>query len=109
MKVNVVLLESAESDLRDLRSYVIKNFGKDSWQASYSKIKESAGVIRSYPEDGSIPDELANLNLIQYRQVISGMNRIIYEVRGDVAYVHVICDTRKDLRSLLMKRILRVT
>jgi toxin ParE1/3/4 len=66
------------------------------------------GVIRAYPEGGGIPDELANLNLIQFRQIISGMNRIIYEVRGDVAYVHVICDTRKDLRNLLMKRMLRV-
>jgi toxin ParE1/3/4 len=107
MKVHVVLLEPAEADLKDLRSYIIKNFGKESWQAAYGKIKESIGVIRSYPEGGSVPDELANLNLIQYRQVISGMNRIIYEVRDGVAYIHVICDTRKDLRSLLMKRILR--
>ncbi|GAB2879936.1 type II toxin-antitoxin system RelE/ParE family toxin [Pseudoduganella ginsengisoli] len=107
MKVTVQLLESAESDLKDLRSYLIKNFGKENWQASYSKIKESVGIIRAYPEGGKVPDELANLNLIQYRQVISGMNRIIYEIRGDVAYLHIICDSRKDLRNLLLKRILR--
>jgi toxin ParE1/3/4 len=106
MTVKAVLLQSAESDLKDLRSYVIKNFGKDSWLTSFGKIKESIALIQSFPEGGRIPDELANLHLAQYRQVISGMNRIIYEVRSEVAYIHVICDVRKDLRSLLMKRIL---
>jgi toxin ParE1/3/4 len=33
------------------------------------------------------------------------MNRIIYEVRDDTAYIHVVCDARRDLQSLLMKRI----
>jgi hypothetical protein len=32
------------------------------------------------------------------------MNRIIYEVRVDVAYIHVVCDTRRDLKGLLMRR-----
>lgn len=108
MTLKVVLLESAESDLKDLRSYVIKNFGKENWKASYNKIKESIRVIQSYPDSGRIPDELVSLQLVQYRQVISGMNRIIYEVRGDVAFIHIICDSRKEVRSLLMKRILRV-
>lgn len=108
MTVNVVILGSAESDLRDLRSYIIKNFGKDNWQISYRKIKASILQIRSHPESGRMPDELASLNLVQFRQVVSGMNRIIYELRNDTAYIHIICDTRKDLRSLLLKRILRV-
>ncbi|WP_196222186.1 hypothetical protein [Burkholderia ubonensis] len=38
---------------------------------------------------------------------IAGMNRIVYEVRGDIAYIHVVCDTRKDLKSILLRRLLR--
>ncbi|MGB6009498.1 hypothetical protein [Castellaniella sp.] len=52
------------------------------------------------------PPELAELGLSQYRQTLSGMNRVIYEVQGDVLYVHIVCDTRKDLRSLLATRLL---
>ena len=107
MTVKVFFLHSAEADLKEIRSYLLKHFGRETWQASYSKIKDSVAVIQSFPDGGNVPDELASLNLAHYRQVISGMNRIIYEVRGDTAYVHIVCDARKDLRSVLTKRLLR--
>ena len=34
------------------------------------------------------------------------MNRVIYEVREQTVYIHIIADTRKDLQSLLIKRLL---
>jgi plasmid stabilization system protein ParE len=108
MKVSVVFLKSAELDLKELKSYILKNFGKDTWQASYSKIREAVGTIKTFPLGGKIPEELENLNLTQYRQVISGMNRIIYEVRQQTIYIHVVCDTRKDMKTLLTKRLLRI-
>ena len=106
MTIEVVLLRSAEQDLRDLRSYILKTFGKETWHSSYRKIKESVNVIKIFPESGSVPEELANLNIAHYRQCISGKNRIIYEVRQDAIYIHVVCDTRKDMKALLLKRIL---
>lgn len=63
--------------------------------------------IEAYPQAGRIPDELATLNLAQYRQTPSGTNRIIYELRGDTASVHIICDVRMDLQTLLMRRLLQ--
>ncbi len=108
MSQKVVFLRSAETDLKDLKDYVIRSYGKETWQTSYSKIKESVAVIQSFPEEGRIPDELASLNLAQYRQIISGLNRFVYEVRGDTAFIHIVCDSRKDLRNLLMRRILKV-
>ena len=73
MSVKVVFLGSAETDLKDLRNYIVKNFGKETWQASYSAIKEHVAVIQSFPEGGKIPDELVSLTLAQYLQIISGM------------------------------------
>lgn len=107
MTMKVVFLHSAEADLKELKRYILKNFGNDTWQDSYSKIKESVAIIQSFPEGGKIPDELASLNLAQYRQVISGMNRIIYEVSGGTAFIHVICDSRRELKSILAKKLLR--
>ena len=107
MSLQVVFLQSAEQDLKELKAYVIKHFGKDVWQDSYSKIRASVGVIQTYPLGGNIPEELESLNLTQYRQVISGMNRIIYEVRQETVYIHLVCDSRKDMKSLLTRRILR--
>lgn len=34
------------------------------------------------------------------------MNRIIYELRDRAVYVHVVCDTRRDLRAVLLRRLL---
>lgn len=107
MTIQVMVLRSAQTDLQELKRYVIKNFGQNTWQRSYGDIKKAFCRISLHPEPGSVPDELAHLAIEQYRQMLVGMNRIIYETRGDVAYVHVICDTRQDLKTLLMRRILR--
>lgn len=103
--MRVVFLQSAEADLRDLKSYIVKNFGKEVWLTSYSKIKDAVQIIEEHPRSGRIPPELESLNIAQYRQVLSGMNRLIYELREDTAYIHIVCDARRDLRGLLMRRI----
>lgn len=69
--------------------------------------KKSVKIIQSFPEGGAIPYELESLNFLQYRQVISGMNRIVYEIRGKTIYIHIVCDTQKDLSRLLFQRLLR--
>ena len=108
MSFQIVFLKSAEHDLKELKGYMIKNFGKDTWQASYIKIKDAVNTIGTFPLGGNVPEELERLNLTQYRQVVAGMNRIIYEVRQEIIYIHIVCDTRKDMKSLLTRRLLRI-
>lgn len=108
MTFHVVFLKSAEQDLKELKSYMVKNFGKDTGQASYTRIKDSVNTIKTFPLSGNVPEELERLNLTQYRQVVSGMNRIVYEVRQEIIYIHIVCDTRKDMKSLLTRRLLRI-
>jgi len=106
-KVKAVILDSAEKDLKELKAYVIKNFSLEVWQNTFGEIKEAIRNLQRFTQAGFIPDEIAKLNLTQYRQVLSGMNRIIYEVRQDSIYVHVIADARRDMNSLLTRRLLR--
>ena len=103
--MKAVFLRSAESDLQAIKRYVLQNFGQDVWRASLVKIKDAVAVIEQHPHLGRVPAELQSLHITQYRQVLSGMNRIIYEVRGDTAYIHVVCDVRRDLKSLLLERL----
>lgn len=105
--MKVVMLGSAEADLVALRSYIVKNFSVTTWQATYAKLKSSIRNLTAFPYLGGMPDELETLNLNQYRQILSGMNRIIYEVRQDVLYIHLIVDARRDLKGILMQRLLR--
>lgn len=109
MSYSVVFLHQAEVDLEELKSYIIKNFCQNTWRESYAKIKKTVLSLKKFPYSGHIPDELESLNLNQYRQVISGMNRIIYEVRQNTLYIHIVCDARREMRSLLTRRLLRMT
>ncbi|WP_374518888.1 type II toxin-antitoxin system RelE/ParE family toxin [Undibacterium squillarum] len=108
MVFRVVILESAEQDLKELRGYIVKNFSVDTWRTSYAQIKEVIRNLKEFPQAGSIPEEIEKLNLTQYRQVLSGLNRIIYEVRQDVIYIHIVADTRRDMTTLLNRRLVRV-
>ncbi|MNQ94635.1 Plasmid stabilization system protein [compost metagenome] len=107
MSFKVVLLQSAELDLKELRTYLTRQFSTQAWQATYNDLKAAIRRLGDSPYAGSIPEEIEKLNLHQYRQILSGMNRIIYEVRAQTVYVHIIADTRKNLPTLLMKRLLQ--
>jgi plasmid stabilization system protein ParE len=106
-KVRVVILDSAEKDLKELRAYAVKNFSLEVWRNTFGEVKQTIRNLQRFPQTGLILDEIAKLNLTQYRQVLSGMNRIIYELRQDTIYVHVIADARRDMNSLLNRRLLR--
>ena len=108
MGFRVVILASAEQDLKELRSTILKTFSADTWRTTYAKIKESIRNLQNFPQTGCIPEEIEKLNLTQHRQVSSGMNRIIYEVRQDVIYIHIVVDTRRDMNALLTRRLLRI-
>ncbi|MDE2056353.1 MAG: type II toxin-antitoxin system RelE/ParE family toxin [Betaproteobacteria bacterium] len=108
MDFRVVILDSAQQDMKELRAYILKNFSVDTWRTSYAKIKEAIRNLHSFPQAGSIPEEVEKLNLTQYKQVLSGMNRIIYEVRQEIIYIHIIADARRDMTTLLSRRLIRV-
>ena len=107
MKYEVVILKSAEQDLRDLRTYLLKNSGADTWQGSLNKTKAAVENLKTFPFSGVTPDALEQINLTQYRQVLAGQNRIIYELRQRIVYIHIVADTRRDMQSVLMRRLLR--
>lgn len=107
MTLQVVILRQAEQDLRELRAYLTRNFGRDVWLDSYAGIKAAIGNLAAFPTSGSIPEPLERLQIGQFRQVISGRNRIIYELRQKTVYVHMVADCRRDMKSLLLGRLLR--
>lgn len=106
MTHKIIFLRQAELDLIELKKYILEHFSYKIWQISYNNIKKTIHSIALFPERGSIPSEMTKLNLNRYRQAISGKNRIIYEIGSQIIYIHIICDTRKDMMSLLVKRLL---
>jgi toxin ParE1/3/4 len=106
--VRVVFLPGAEQDLRDIRHHVLKKFGAQAWADTLARLRATADTLKAFPLSGAVPDELADLGSERYRQLISGKNRVIYEVTAELVYIHIVCDVRRDLRRLLNRRLLRV-
>lgn len=105
MTVSVVVLHGAETDLRELRRYVCHRFGAKRWAGTIGSLRAAFLRIAEHPEAGHVPDELVTLQLVQFRQVLAGKNRMVYELRGSTAYVHLVCDARRDLHAVLMRRL----
>ena len=58
------------------------------------------------PQRGSHPKELLDLGIREYREVFFKPYRIIYREIEDDVHVMVIADGRRDMRTLLERRLL---
>lgn len=107
MSFSVVFLKSAEQDIKELKHYITRRFGVQTWRSSLNSLKEAVRTLEAHPQAGKVPDELRALNPGQYRQIISGVNRIVYEIRQETIYIHIVCDSRRDLQGILSRRMMR--
>jgi len=105
--MKIVILKSAQADLQELRRYILRKFSMVTWEKTYAKIKESIRNLAAFPFLGSIPEELEAIHSHRYRQLLSGMNRIIYEVAQNMVFIHMIVDEHRAMPSLLMLRLVR--
>lgn len=54
------------------------------------------------------PKELLDLGIREYREIFFKPYRIIYRMMGNNVYVLLIADGRRDMQTLLQRRLLRV-
>jgi len=62
--------------------------------------------LATFPERGSHPKELLQLGIRDYRQTYFKPYRVIYRVVGQRVYVYLIVDGRRDMQTLLARRLL---
>lgn len=106
-KFKLLILDEAQEDTKDLRRYILRSFGAETWKQTSTQLAVTFRNITRFPQSGYVPAELSDFGGLNFREALSGQNRVIYEMRGDTVYIHVVTDTRRDLRTLLQKRLLR--
>ena len=62
-------------------------------------------VLSTFPERGSHPKELLALGVRDYRQIFFKPYRLIYRIVERRVYVFLIVDGRRDMQSLLARRL----
>jgi len=102
----VLLTEGAQQDLEAIFDYIAEF---DSLAHAHhvldELIKVAQGLSR-FPHRGSYPRELVGLGIKAYRQTFFKPYRVIYQVSERQVIVHLIADGRRDMVSVLARRLL---
>lgn len=106
MKYEVLLTKGAEQDLEELYDYIAEFDTPASADHVLDQLLKIAASLSSFPERGAYPKELLVLGIREYRQSFFKPYRVIYRVLGERVLIYIIADGRRDLQSLLSRRLL---
>lgn len=105
-KYEVLLTEGAEQDLESIYDYITEFDCKANADYVLDRLLEVVESLSTFPERGAFPKELAALGIRDYRQTAFKPYRVIYRVIGQKVYIYAIADGRRDMQSLLARRLL---
>jgi toxin ParE1/3/4 len=103
----VELTEDAQTDLNELVDYVAQHDAPLKALQLLDQIESTIASLQVFPERGAQPKELLALGNREYRETYCKPYRILYKVLPTTVYVYLIADGRRDLRSLLARRVLQ--
>ena len=106
MSFEVLLTAGARRDLQEIVDFIAENDSPESADRVLARLEEAIAGLSELPERGSHPKELLELGIREYRQVFYKPYRLIYRVSGKIVHVFLIVDGRRDMQSLLERRLL---
>ncbi len=105
-RYRVLLTEGAEQDLEAIYDYIAEFDDPANADHVLGRLMATAEQLAVMPERCSYPRELLDLGIKDYRQVLFKPYRLIYRVIERDIVVYVIADRRRDMQSLLGRRLL---
>jgi len=108
MSFQVFLTDDAAYDLEDLYDYIESHDAPEKADYVLDKIEEAFLSLSDNPERGAYPNELLAVGLREYREIYFKPYRIIYRIIAQRVYVMVSADGRRDMQTLLQRRLFQV-
>jgi toxin ParE1/3/4 len=105
-RYGVLLTQGAEQDLESIHDYISEFDSVANANHVLDRLMEVVEGLTQFPERGSYPKELVALGIKDYRQTGFKSYRVIYRILGDRVVIYLIVDGRRDLQSLLARRLL---
>ncbi|HET8698283.1 MAG TPA: type II toxin-antitoxin system RelE/ParE family toxin [Gammaproteobacteria bacterium] len=106
MPYEVVLTEGAVRDLDEIYNYIVEHDSPEKAEATLARIERAIVNLHTLPERGTQPRELVALGIREYREAFFKPYRAIYRIVEGRVVVLVIADGRRDMQSLLARRLL---
>ena len=106
MSFAVLLTDDAAHDLDALYDHIALHDAPEKADYVLEQIGKAFVSLSESPERGAYPKELLALGIREYRELFFKPYRIIYRVIGNNVYVLLIADGRRDMQTLLQRRLL---
>ena len=106
MRYQVLVTEDAQRDLEEIHDYITEFDTLANADHVLNRVLEVVESLATLPERGAYPKELLALGVREYRQTFFKPYRVIYRVIGKRVYIYLIADGRRDMQSLLSRRLL---
>jgi toxin ParE1/3/4 len=107
MIFGVVVTDDALRDLDDICGYIAEHDARGSAAHVLDRIEKAIASLAELPERGRHPRELADLGITEFREIFFKPYRLIYRVEKRRVVIYLIADGRRDMQSLLSRRLLR--
>ncbi len=105
-KFEVLLTQGAEQDLASIHEYLSEFDCVANANYVLDGLIDIAESLSKFPERGSYPKELVGLGIKEYRQTFFKPYRVIYRITGSQVIIYLIADGRRDMPSVLSRRLL---
>jgi len=106
MPFAVLLTNDAARDLEELYDYIALHDAPKKADYVLEQVEKAFSTLSEFPERGAYPKELVSLGIREYREIFFKPYRIIYRVIDKNIYVLLIVDGRRDMQTLLQRRLL---
>ncbi len=103
----VSLTDDAKTDLQDIYDYIAGHDAPAKADGVLDKLEALVQSLGRFPERGVVTKELRDVGIKDYREVYFKPYRVIYRVLGAKVYVYLIVDGRRDMQTLLTRRLIR--
>lgn len=107
MTFSVFLSREAERDIDDIYDYISATTGLDAAAGVVDAIEAICFSLDELPERGRTPKELRALGVSEYRELHYKPYRVVYRILDERVIVYCVLDGRRDMQSLLQRRLLR--
>lgn len=105
-RYEVLLTRGAEQDLESIHDYIAEFDSVANANQVLDRLMKVMDGLARFPERGSYPKELMALGIKEYRQTAFKPYRVIYRVIGSRVVIALIVDGRRDMQSVLARRLL---
>jgi toxin ParE1/3/4 len=103
----VLLTHDAQADLQDIYDYIAEHDAPAKVEEVLSKLESLVESLKQFSGRGAVTKELRDIGIREYREVYFKPYRVIYRVWDSNVFVYLIVDGRRDMQTLLTRRLIR--